>query len=708
MKFKKFIKDNIKRISSVILCIVLIFSLSITTYAFDGEAGGLDKAILEEYISDANVFYNPEELPVYSPFNHTTLYYILKWPLVNSGWEVSTKEYLSVTTMSGDGLYYTYYLIPERNIESMDSFHFSVLFDDFTFPDFYELLYGDYSTVSNNKLTVNKSFKTTINQNGILSILPDSPSYSDFINGYVYCTVRTSENTLTSVSEIYYGSYANCFNSMPTSNIVQIYYHSEESLTRDLPDFFTNNTVSTKNLNYLVSVSTYSVSAYDYFDTTAVDSFTSTAFPKLSYSVPNTDFGVPECIMGPNFPSDTTTLSWKSTSSNYYLQDGFFTSDRAFLMFNTAAKSSSRTETYFIVFPEEVKTPILYAKFLGYGGGQYYQSFLQLISKVDYDIYKGSLLVGHFDAETTTFRCEYNASQWSYHYQDYGAFIMYFNTGGAYDNSDSYRMIVGEEYKVYPYLNYSMGISQFRLNMYGNSVAFSIFPSNSGSLGFYTYVSPNISDEVLNNGNSGEVGGNIFDNIGGGGGFPSDTDWEKMWEFTIDYDSFESDAFKGYERSPYPDLPFATLGDINLFTLPDDILTNMTQCIQWFGDELTRFTEYVGGPVAKVTTMMKMMFENAPDFLGTLFLLFFFFFVIMKIMQFDTGYLLAQSSSDLNSHINAQNREIQKRTEKQAKINEKQAREQAREQARQQKAAEKNRHKTNLLDRIHENERLVD
>lgn len=653
MKFKKFIKDNIKRISSVILCIVLIFSLSITTYAFDGEAGGLDKAILEEYISDANVFYNPEELPVYSPFNHTTLYYILKWPLVNSGWEVSTKEYLSVTTTSSDGLYYTYYLIPERNIESMDSFHFSVLFDDFTFPDFYELLYGDYSTVSNNRLTVNQAFKTTINQNGILSILPDSPSYADFINGYVYCTVRSSQsNTLMSVSEIYYGSYANCFNNMPTSNIVQIYYHSEESLTRDLPDFFTNNIVSTKNLNYLVSVSTYSVTAYDYFDNNAA----ANGFMSESVSFTNQGLGrngggtptyyVPECIRGPNYPEGVSSLSSVSTDDNYYLKDGYLTSERSYLFIPTWLGSSSASYMNCIVFPEEVETPILYFKFCKGYSGKY--TYLQLLSKVDYDFYYGGILIGSFDAETTTFSCvataQFSPSQSGY--------SLYHTLTTDYNNNSN-AIVPTSDYIVYPYLMYAhnsyLGSTFSLRHIYGNDMVFSIFPDNSDTLGFYTYVSPSIMEEVLDKGNSGEVGGNIFDNIGGGG-FPSDTDWEKMWDFTIDYDSFESDAFKGYERAPYPDMPFATLEDINLFTLPDDVITYMVQCIQWFGDELTRFTEYVGGPVAKVTTIMKMMFENAPDFLGTLFLLFFFFFAIMKIMQFDTSYYLASMSTDIHDH----------------------------------------------------------
>ena len=660
MKFKKFIKDNIKRISSVILCIVLIFSLSITTYAFDGEAGGLDKEILNEYIEDATVFRNNTsfpfgEIPVYSPFNHKTLYYILKWPLTNDGWVVADDEYLAITTfVSGVNHYRTYYLIPEWNTELNGNYFFSALHEDFEFPDLYSLIWLE--NYGSSPASILKNY----------SILSDVGT-SAYMNGYIYTVEHGGDNLIHSVSELYYGSYVECLKKMPYSSssfsIVQIYYGSKSELSRPIPEGQTVEKVKAKNLNYLVSSSTYSVSAYDYFDTEAAgNSFISSDISFNYYNWSTYTLPVPECIRGSNFPSGYNELSFKSTDANYYLkEDGYFNSDRAFIYLPTKFSSNSRVNGTLIVFPEGVKSPIVYLKFCKGGGG----GFFQLLSKVDYEVYGcDGTLHGTFDAETTTYTCIKNTST-------SGTPIMYYNV----TTSSNPSMVAGTEYKTYPCYYHSSNKTTIYLNcIYGNSVTLSMFPKNANTLGFYTYVSPNIVSEVLDKGNTGTVGGNIFDNIGGGGGFPSDTDWEKMWEFTIDYDSFESDAFKGYERSPYPDLPFTTLEGINLFTLPDDCATYMVQCVQWFGDELVSFTEYVGGPVAKVAAMMKMMFENAPDFLGTMFLLFFFFLVVMKIMQFDTALLVASGSADIYTGIKRDERLREQRLEKEKREREKQER----------------------------------
>ena len=113
MKFKKLIKDNTKRISAVILCMILMFTLSITAFAMDGEIGGLDKELLNEYVSDAYVFYNPSNLPIYSPFNKDVLYYDFKWPVPSEETVFQDDEYVAITVDDGSGFYYVYYVVPE-------------------------------------------------------------------------------------------------------------------------------------------------------------------------------------------------------------------------------------------------------------------------------------------------------------------------------------------------------------------------------------------------------------------------------------------------------------------------------------------------------------------------------------------------------------------------------------------------------------------
>lgn len=656
MKFKQFIKDNIKRISTVILCIVLMFSMTITTLAFDGESiSPIDKELLKEYIPSADVLYNSTGNPIYSPFNLDVLYWTMKIPVVNEGWECSKYEYFALTTGGfGEDISTTYYVVPERIASGLANWFVDFVRGDNGMPGVYNLglinaklsqstTSSGYNYLSTSNTTWN--FGSFQNESSLVD-------YSSFVKAYVYSVTRSAEGNILNVSELYYGFYTEIGEAkvLPNNQITQIYFHSnadhkfESYISNGLNNYnlltYEGN-VSAVNSNYYVSTSTYSITAYDFFDTTAIDTFTSSVFPNLTYSVPNTDFGVPECIRGPNFPSDTTTLSWKSTSVNYYLQEGFFSSDRAFLMFNTAAKSSSRTETYFIVFPEEVKTPILYAKFLYYGGGNYSQSFLQLISKVDYDIYGGSQLVGHFDAETTTFRCEYNASQWSYHYQDYGAFIMYFNTGGAYDNSDAYRMIVGEEYKVYPYLNYNMGVNYFRLNMYGNNAVLSLFPSSSGSLGFYSYVSPNIVDEVLGKGNTGESGGDI-------GGGPTGPDIFFDGDFFTELNN--SEVFD-LDLPPYPDASGIFDIDIaDIWLIPERIVEYLILVIDWISSSFEIFINKVGGPIEKFFLIMKIIFENMPDIFRIGFILLIFTLLGLRLLQYGSSSINMVSGTVSSSY----------------------------------------------------------
>lgn len=411
MKFKQFIKDNIKRISSVILCIVLMFSMTITTLAFDGESiSPIDKELLKEYIPSADVLYNSTGNPIYSPFNLDVLYWTMKIPIVNEGWECSKYEYFALTTGGfGEDISTTYYVVPERIASGLANWFVDFVRGDNGMPGVYNLglinaklsqstTSSGYNYLSTSNTTWN--FGSFQNESSLVD-------YSSFVKAYVYSVTRSAEGNILSVSELYYGFY----------------------------------------------------------------------------------------------------------------------------------------------------------------------------------------------------------------------------TGGAYDNSDAYRMIAGEEYKVYPYLNYNMGINYFRLNMYGNNAVLSLFPSSSGSLGFYSYVSPNIVDEVLGKGNTGESGGDI----GGGSTGP---------DIFFDGDFFtelnNSEVFD-LDLPPYPDASGIFDIDIaDIWLIPERIVEYLILVIDWVATSFEIFIDKVGGPIEKFFLIMRVIFEKMPEVLRFAFILVIFTLLGLRLLQYSS------------------------------------------------------------------------
>ena len=372
-----------------------MFSLSITTFALDGEIGGLDKEILKEYIRSSTVLFNPDELPVYSPFNHTTLYYLCKWPVGGTGTEASDTECLSLTYEEG-GLYYTYYIFPERFTEEtsgFDSLFDRVLYSSFDFPDLYVKMLGDISEVSEDGKTI-----TFTNSKSLGEMITDysvHPEALQYFMGYVYSTVRSKEGSLLSINEIYYGAYNEALSYIPNKNYCQINYFSDAFLSVDLPSVFSEKIVSTENLNNLVSVSTYSITAYDYFDNDSVDSLVSNFELTFTYTPEqwgyNSDyrFYVPESIRGPNFPAGTDYLYYSSDSQYYYLKEGYLSTERPFLILPCLSSISSNVQSnYIFVFPEDT-TPLIYFKSYRQQPGVIW---LQILSKVDYELYSSGNL----------------------------------------------------------------------------------------------------------------------------------------------------------------------------------------------------------------------------------------------------------------------------------------------------------------------------
>ncbi len=713
MKFKKFIKDNIKRISAVILCMILLFTCSITALAFDGEAPSkvLTSNDLLEYHEETYVYYNSHGDPIYSPFNFKVTNSVMSLSTTSGGSSgtvsLDTDVYFSISTEYLGSFYglKTYYIIPATlsDYNIFDAMKDKVL-------NWTNLKVGWYNIFS---LFLEKSYSTGSSSSNTYPIFDFSKLgniwsvcglENDFFttNGHLPALVYSVDfNKEGLIYNISYGGYyediAEAFKSLGRLIPSQVAMHDKSDHSSVSP-LLSSCTLMNEpelysdviNTNKYISTSTYSLTAMDYFAYEEVDNSGSYITLKSNYyschigSYFYNNPYIPSHFLKEEFRSDSTftQLSKDSTNEKYYGNREIYEEGKSWILIGYNGSATSYCYGgYYLEFPDGTN-PIVYLKLIK-ESSIYKPLYAQILSKVDYKIYASiymsgqyNSLMGTFDAETSTYS---------------GTSFTAFQAVDYYNNTSS---LANQTVSKYPSIMIgqpsSNGYTQPALSsvVFGMNCVASCYSTETQGVGFYYYISPENIPNIIQNSNSYNPG------IGGGGGngnyqppFDSDLDWEKFWDFTIDYDSMKSDAFKGYELTPYPDLPFKSLDGINLFTIPDDLLDYMVSCIQWYGDNLNSFIDYVGGPVGKMLTMMRMIFENCPDVLKFLFMLFFFFFAAMKIMQFDTGYLLAQTSSDINSQILAQNREIQKRNESIIREQNRVAAIQAREEAQRHKAA---------------------
>ena len=629
MKFKQFIKDNIKRISSVILCIVLMFSMTITALAFDGESiSPIDKEVLDEYLSSAEVLYNSSGHPIYSPLNLDVLYWTMKIPIVSEGWECSEYEYFALTTGGRNDVSSstTYYIIPERWTSGLLNFTLTLVANgDAGMPGVYNL---GLNNASLTEVDGNSSATTT---SGIyykaLSVgswnfgaFSDEGmfDYSTYIKAYVYSVSRSPNGTITNVSELYYGYYSDLSKSvLPTSNITQIYFHS--SCEHKFETYVSNGlnynnvlsyegNVSTVNSNYSVSTSTYSITAYDYFNNVEnLDSFQSHMNVIFNHGVNSNKLSsdyIPECLRGSSWISGKM-LTFNPDDEYSVYTDGFIVDNIPFLLF------PSGSDYYFLVFEEGTK-PIIYFKVLGGNN-----SFVQIISKVDYDVYWKSSLVGSFNSVDTM-------------YTYYSSHSVYKTTSTSDTFSD------GESYSCYPtfFHIYVKGpISNqkpyfYLYTFYGQSTTFSVFPGTSGSLGFYTYVSPDIFEIVI-----GEGGSDIGSGSNGSGGSGPDIWFDDSSFFT---ELNQSEVFD-LGLPPYPDASGIFDVDISdIWLIPERIVEYLIVVIDWVATSFEIFIDKVGGPIEKFFLIMRVIFEKMPEVLRFAFILVIFTLLGLRLLQYSS------------------------------------------------------------------------
>lgn len=668
-KFKKVIKDNIKRISCVVLSMLLLFTFTITSLAFDGEMdSNIDKQILKKYLSTATVLYNPENLPIYSSFNNQVLDLVSTTSSYNiSGWELSEYEYLAVTQKSGS-VYYVSYIIPQRDTDSpFRDFSLEILnplTSNFDFPDFYESVFNNNFTISNGLGSLGSNMFSISN---MWDAVFQDTSYLNYIKALIYCATISEDGTLLAVSETYYGNYNEL--SLVGNDIVQVYYHSSvkksdykitnENLTRQ-------EDVLTKNLNYLVSTTTMASMGYDSFgDAENITSFYSTKEVPFTFSVsctPKNEYIIlPKELWGSSYTRTDGRFRLVPTSSHstvstypYWQDEGMINSDRAFLFLPSYDSQSSAVGGYLFVFPEE-KSPILYFKYLDYPhyGGSY--SFVQVLSKVDYVLYKycnGNLNeLGSFNAETTTF----TAKQ---------ATVL---TGGLalksplakelYIGSSSITgsgFAEGESANVYPFIQTYMrangGTPAFTLApayMLGNKCSFSLFRSTSNNLGFYTYISPDIKDYILNEG-----GG-----IGDGSGSTPGTD-DGSWEFTVEYDKLTNIK----QGMPEPPDDFIGIFDIDIsdfWKIPENLLLYFSKLIEYFTSLIGWFFTTYGGPISKMFMVVGVVFNGQPDIFNAILIISLILFLMMKLLQYST--ITMDSLASYSEKISGSDKEFKSR-----------------------------------------------
>jgi len=644
-KIKKKSKDFMKKASCIILTFLLLLSSCITTtFALDGEVGGIPKDFLTEYIKSVDVLYNPNDYKVYSCFNHEALYWLIKWPVpASEDWTVSESEYLSVMTEDSTGVRTLYFLIPERNDSYFANLSSAIVFKGgINFPDVYVSIFkGAREGVVSGSDNVSCLNVSSLSFSDVFRGLLNDTAHTEAINGYVYSAQISKESTLLNVSEIFMGQYAACLDYFQLDNVVQVSYHSYDTLKTSLPSYFTHtSSVSTINLNSFLSTSTYSITAVDYFDSTdnLMNFYSDIEVPfiyRSHSSFSKKSFVVPQEIRGPTCPSDGQVMFVDGKEYPYYLSDGIFDSERAFLIMPYINSTSSSLELFIFVFPESVQ-PLLYFKVLSGYGEAYPRSgyssrclmYIQVLSKVDYDVYaRNGTKIGSFDADTTTYTCI--DAQYTGTSQYFNNFIYSEIDATSSDPKTAGTLIpIGSSLKCYPYFLLCADADGYYFNLnkiYGNRCSFSIFRPNS--LGFYVYVSPDLMPSL----EDGSLGGGFID-----GGTHTPGSKSEDWDFEPDWDSVYSGMLQ-LELPDYPDTE--AIFDIeiaDIWELPERIVQYIVLVVQWFADAFEVFISTYAQPVSKVFHLMGMVFEKIPPFFRFIFIYTIVIILAMKILQYST------------------------------------------------------------------------
>ena len=182
----------------------------------------------------------------------------------------------------------------------------------------------------------------------------------------------------------------------------------------------------------------------------------------------------------------------------------------------------------------------------------------------------------------------------------------------------------------------------------GYDSTFSIFPDKAGTLGFYTFISPNISGEILG-GNSGVPGGSITP----GGS----SDFDPFWNVSFEK---EYDGILGMELPEAPD--FSYLLDIDfteIWLLPEKVVQCFIDVLQWITDSFNIFIETYGGPIQKIFILCGLVLDYFPNGFKFLFILSLTCILCMKMLQFvEISAFQFNSLSSRLEHSRGSNRDM--------------------------------------------------
>lgn len=187
----------------------------------------------------------------------------------------------------------------------------------------------------------------------------------------------------------------------------------------------------------------------------------------------------------------------------------------------------------------------------------------------------------------------------------------------------------GSSGQSYPQINFG--------SFYGYSSVMSILPDTQ-SLGYYTYVSPNISESVLTNGSSSPIT-NPNGTHGTPGVNPDD------WDFTVDLDSVRPELWE-FEMTEYPD--FSEIFEIevvDIWQIPENFVAYLLAITTWTTENLANFCSKYAEPVYKVFLVGSETFELLPDWFTFLIILSIVILLGLKILQYSVSSMDILSDS---------------------------------------------------------------
>lgn len=680
MKFKQLLKDNIKRISAVILCMILLFTCSITALAFDGEAPSkiITAADLKEYHEETYVYYNSTDStygqsPIFSPFNTKTTNAVFTISSTSSDgimYSLDADIYMSVSSgYLQQGNLKTTYIVPD--VASGKTWHekmFAAVNWALLCPwmtndtvDWYDIFYAilDHTYVSSSSDSVPKfKFYTAYS---LWSSLGFSNEFFDNdcrLPAFVYTVDYTKEGLIRNITYGgYYENVADAFGDTAfygyngTMSPTQICIHDKtssgkaaysSSATPLLNEPSLNSEVI--NTNQYISSSTYSLTAMDYFGYEEYDGAGSYVTLKSNYYSLSSgaslyvDNYIPSHFLKEEYRSGSefTQISKDSTKENYYGNRDIYEEGKSWIFIGcfNGANSSRCSGGYYLEFADGIN-PIVYLKLIK-GTSNYSSLYAQLISKVDYNLYycgyysnwyKG--LLGTFDAETSTYT---------------GTSFTMFQAVDYYNNQSS---LANTSVSKFPAINVgsssSNGYTLPSLSnvVFGTNCVVSCYSTETQGVGFYYYISPENIPNIIENSNSssGVPGGS-----GDGSGSTPGTNLDE-WEFTIDLDDWKPD-FLDMDLPDYPDFTgILNVEFSEIWEIPERIAEYVYLLTDWILNAVTVFFEKYGGSVIKVFTIMNIIFEYQPDVFRFIFIISIFFLFVFKALQYSSASMGALSGT---------------------------------------------------------------